>query len=173
MRKLKVFSVLLSSPKVLEDELEDIQNQIKEKILLLDTERMANLSKLSMQLSQIHKSRTVLLHQCSKSSLLCLFLASQIMELHKKIKPLEEEIAALKEQNRESLEGRAQRQQLHCAVMPHMHCFSLYTHLFIFTLLPGLQKKLELSKRQLQDSEQLLKETGEKNFDLSRTLSRQ
>lgn len=34
------------------------------------------------------------------------FLAAQIMELHKKIKPLEEEISFLKEENAENLKGK-------------------------------------------------------------------
>lgn len=48
-------------------------------------------------------------HQNTKSSLFCLvFLAAEILELHKKIRPLEAEISYLKEANAENLEGKEQ-----------------------------------------------------------------
>ncbi|KAM7378847.1 hypothetical protein PAMP_004442 [Pampus punctatissimus] len=60
--------------KELENDLEDIRSQIKEKTRVLDSSdlRIANLT-------------------------------TQIMELHKKVKPLEEEISALKQENAESV----------------------------------------------------------------------
>ncbi|XP_049889558.1 nucleoprotein TPR isoform X2 [Epinephelus moara] len=91
--------------KDLENELEDIRNQISEKTLVLDS------------------SDTRIAN-----------LSAQIMELHKKIKPLEEEISDIKETNAENL--------------------------------AELQKKLDLSKRQLQDSEVRLNEADSKNFQL-------
>nr|XP_033506680.1 restin homolog isoform X3 [Epinephelus lanceolatus] len=91
--------------KDLENELEDIRNQISEKTLVLDS------------------SDTRIAN-----------LSAQIIELHKKIKPLEEEIADIKETNAENL--------------------------------AELQKKLDLSKRQLQDSEVRLNEADAKNFQL-------
>ncbi|XP_035527179.1 E3 ubiquitin-protein ligase TRIM39 [Morone saxatilis] len=94
----------LEKIKDLENELEDIRTQIKDKTLGLDSSdmRIANLS-------------------------------AQIMELHKKIKPLEDEISYLKEENAENVEE--------------------------------LQKRLDLSNRQLQDSELRLKEADALNFN--------
>ncbi|XP_070830221.1 putative leucine-rich repeat-containing protein DDB_G0290503 [Chaetodon trifascialis] len=94
----------LEKIKDLESELDDIRNQIKEKTLVLDSSDMRIAN-----------------------------LSAQIMELHKKIKPLEEEISYLKEASTENVEE--------------------------------LQKKLDLSKRQLQDSELRLKEADTKNFN--------
>ncbi|KAI3375288.1 hypothetical protein L3Q82_021788 [Scortum barcoo] len=93
----------LEKIKVLENELEDIRNQIKDKTQALDFSdtRIADLS-------------------------------AQIMELHKKIKPLEDEISALKDVNADRLKE--------------------------------LQKRLDLTKRQLQDSELRLKAADAKNF---------
>ncbi|KAL7387049.1 hypothetical protein ABVT39_017528 [Epinephelus coioides] len=91
--------------KDLENELEDIRNQISEKTLVLDS------------------SDTRIAN-----------LSAQIIELHKKIKPLEEEISDIKETNAENL--------------------------------AELQKKVDLSKRQLQDSEVRLNEADAKNFQL-------
>ncbi|XP_074506447.1 uncharacterized protein LOC141776628 isoform X2 [Sebastes fasciatus] len=90
--------------KDLENELEDIRNQIKEKTMVLDSSdtRISDLS-------------------------------AQIMGLHKKIKPLEEEISDLKETNAENVEE--------------------------------LQKRLNLTKTQLQDSEHRLKDADAKNFN--------
>ncbi|XP_034038462.1 golgin subfamily A member 3 [Thalassophryne amazonica] len=61
-------------------------------------------------------------------------LSADIMELHKKIKPLEIQISVLKETHRNASEE--------------------------------LQKKLELTKMQLQDSESLLKDANLTNFNL-------
>lgn len=95
----------------LEDELEEIRNQIREKTLLLDTSdlRIANLCMfLSASASNKEKS-----HYCIKIRQVFEFIfcvaASQIMELHNKIQPLEDEISDLKEAHSENLEGRAER----------------------------------------------------------------
>ncbi|KAM8727386.1 uncharacterized protein AB9X84_001117 [Acanthopagrus schlegelii] len=94
----------LGKIKDLESELEDVRNQIREKTLVLDS------------------SDTRIAN-----------LSAQIMELHQKIKPLEDEISYLKEANTENLEE--------------------------------LQKRLNLTNRQLQDSELRLKEADAKNFN--------
>lgn len=73
----------LEKIKDLENELEEVRNEIREKTLVLDSSdtRIANLS-------------------------------SQIMELHKKIKPLEDEIYDLKEANTENLDELQKRLDL-------------------------------------------------------------
>ncbi|XP_068593922.1 uncharacterized protein acin1a [Cebidichthys violaceus] len=90
--------------KDLEDELERVRNQIKEETLELDS------------------SDTWIAN-----------LSAQIMELHKKIKPLEDEISDLKETSDENVRE--------------------------------LRKRLDLTKKQLQDSELLLKDADTKNFN--------
>ncbi|XP_075953495.1 uncharacterized protein LOC142956075 [Anarhichas minor] len=91
--------------KDLEDELEHVRNQIKE------------------ETSELDSSDTRIAN-----------LSAQIMELHKKIKPLEDEISDLKETSDENV--------------------------------GELQTRLHLTKRQLQDSELLLKDADTKNFNL-------
>ncbi|XP_031710651.1 putative leucine-rich repeat-containing protein DDB_G0290503 isoform X2 [Anarrhichthys ocellatus] len=91
--------------KDLEDELEHVRNQIKE------------------ETSELDSSDTRIAN-----------LSAQIMELHKKIKPLEDEISDLKETSDENVRE--------------------------------LQTRLHLTKRQLQDSELLLKDADTKNFNL-------
>ncbi|KAK2821959.1 hypothetical protein Q5P01_022024 [Channa striata] len=88
----------------LQNELEDVRNQIKEKTLMLESSdtRITNLS-------------------------------AQIMKLHLKIKPLEDEISYIKETNTENI--------------------------------ADLQRRLSLTKRQLQDSELRLKDADTKNFN--------
>lgn len=46
------------------------------------------------------------MYQNTERSLLCFIVAAQIMELHQRIKPLEDEISELKEANTENLEGK-------------------------------------------------------------------
>ncbi|XP_026230924.1 coiled-coil domain-containing protein 18 [Anabas testudineus] len=89
----------------LQNELDHIRNQIREKTLLLESSdtRITNLS-------------------------------SQIMDLHQKIKPLEDEISYIQETNAENL--------------------------------AELQRRVNLTKRQLQDSELRLSEADAKNFNL-------
>ncbi|XP_044075176.1 protein MLP1 [Siniperca chuatsi] len=107
LRKQKEAQIQAELEKIkdLENELEDVRNQIKQKTLLLHSSdtRIANLS-------------------------------AEIMELHKKIKPLEVKISDLKGENAQNLEE--------------------------------YKKRLDLTKRQLQDSELLLKETDANNFKL-------
>ncbi|XP_067461164.1 golgin subfamily A member 4 isoform X6 [Thunnus thynnus] len=95
----------LEKIKELENELEDVRNQIKEKTTVLDSS--------DMKIGD---------------------LSAQIMELHKKIKPLEDQISDLKETNAENL--------------------------------AEIQKRLELAKRQLQDSELRLNDADAQNFNL-------
>lgn len=104
LRKLKIYSVSLED---LEKELEDVRNQIREKTLMLDSSdtRISNLCKCSARLWS-EKSKYQMASEYEKQ--LCLFLAAQIMKLHKKIKPLEAEISDLKEANTENLEGKEQ-----------------------------------------------------------------
>ncbi|XP_027138980.1 restin homolog isoform X2 [Larimichthys crocea] len=95
----------LQKIKVLENELDDIRNQIKEKTILIGSS--------DTRISD---------------------LTAQILELQRKIKPLEDEILTLKEENAEKTKE--------------------------------LQERLDLSKKQLQDSELLLKEADTKNFNM-------
>lgn len=64
---------------------------------------------LSFDLGEKKKNRIVKMHLNTKRSLLCFFVAAQIMELHQKIKPLEDEISDLKEANTENLEGKKKK----------------------------------------------------------------
>ncbi|XP_053185558.1 myosin heavy chain, skeletal muscle, adult-like [Scomber japonicus] len=95
----------LEKIKELENELDDVRNQIKEKTALLESSdlRVTNLS-------------------------------TQITELHKKLKPLEDQISDVKNTNTEKL--------------------------------AEIQKRLELTKRQLQDSERQLNDADAKNYNL-------
>ncbi|XP_071347705.1 putative leucine-rich repeat-containing protein DDB_G0290503 [Trachinotus anak] len=95
---------LLDNIKDLENQLEEIRHEITEKTQVLDSSDMRITN-----------------------------LSAQIMELHKKIKPLEDEISYLKETHAENE--------------------------------ADLQRRLDLTKRQLQDSELRLKEADTKNFN--------
>lgn len=92
-------------PQDLENELESVRNQIKEKSNVLET-RTTGIANLCENVGFFKNKNNYPLIKTFKQSICLFLLAAQIMELSEKIVPLQEEISDLKQTYSENLAGK-------------------------------------------------------------------
>lgn len=147
----------------LEDELASIRNQIKEKTALLDRRgvRIANLCKCFTPVHSEKRNESSNSIRVLKVAL-CVVVAAQIMDLHMKIGPLENELSAVKGAHSQSLTGTEQT----LAFISHevTYILSRWLYSLISNSFSELQNRLRLRERQLKDAESQLQQANSENF---------
>lgn len=88
------------------------------------------------------------------------------MELYKKIQPLEDEISDLKETYTEKLAGKKTTHVIHVNMRLPKYCFYWFISR-VSKSFSELTNRLNVTQKELQESEQLLKQSDSKNYELS------